>query len=209
MSKPIDNRKNSDSAKPRLLSRKDFFKESFLNTASLLSEIFSDTINAFETAFPDFIRPPGAVEEGKFLDLCTRCGKCIQACRFYAIKKVVKPASFDDGTPHLILKDAFCRMCEDFPCAESCPTGALLKPASNTQVVIGTAKVTRKHCIRKTGTICIACETACPMRFKAIFFDESKSGPSVDTARCRGCGACEAACPTEPEKAIFVISISR
>ena len=34
-----------------------------------------------------YLRPPGALEEGRFLGACIKCGKCFETCNFSAIIK--------------------------------------------------------------------------------------------------------------------------
>jgi ferredoxin len=72
--------------------------------------------------------------------------------------------------------------------------------------VIGLARVDLTICILSKGEECTVCTRACS--YDAISTPRSDDGnalePRVDPARCVGCGACEALCPTVPGKAIRV-----
>ncbi len=73
------------------------------------------------------IRPPGALDEEKFLAACTRCGLCVLDCP-YQILELAKLGSNDvaTGTPFFTARKAPCEMCEDIPCIPACPTGRLI-----------------------------------------------------------------------------------
>ena len=73
------------------------------------------------------LRPPGAITEQKFLNACTRCEKCIQACPKDAIIKAPKKMGFFImGTPYIDPLKNPCVMCDDLPCISACPDAALL-----------------------------------------------------------------------------------
>jgi Pyruvate/2-oxoacid:ferredoxin oxidoreductase delta subunit len=64
---------------------------------------------------------------------------------------------------------------------------------------IGIAVVNAKKCIAwANNEYCAVCDEYCP--FKAIKLVKRKDVmcPIVETDKCRGCGACESACPAEP-----------
>ena len=71
------------------------------------------------------LRPPGAHGEEDFLARCIKCGKCIQACPYLALSPASADAGVAVGTPSLDARSQACRLCEDFPCVEACPTAAL------------------------------------------------------------------------------------
>jgi ferredoxin-type protein NapG len=67
-----------------------------------------------------FIRPPGALPEEDFLALCTRCGKCIEACRTVIHPVLITESILAAGTPRLYGSCPQCGRCQWV-----CPTGAL------------------------------------------------------------------------------------
>ena len=189
------------------LSRKQFLKSSFWEIANLAGDLFSDTLEKIDETFPDLIRPPGALPEEQFLKTCNRCGTCMKMCPHFVIRKYHGAAPFVEETPSLILKNSFCRMCKDFPCISSCPTGALKLPEINASVIIGIAKTRRKLCLRAKGIPCNSCIKACSEKFNALADDGLENPPRVDPGKCTGCGACESVCPVDPDRAIFVVSL--
>lgn len=140
-----------------------------------------------------FFRPPGALREPDFLDACSRCKKCVEACP----EQVIIPAQSHMGapvdTPMLMPNHGACTMCSE--CMDVCPTGALkMTPVS--LIRIGIAVVESESCIGYQGETCTSCFRACPLEPNAIFFHDTQ--PRVDSRVCTGCGLCVPACPTDP-----------
>ncbi len=139
-----------------------------------------------------FFRPPGALAEAEFLETCSRCKKCVEACP----EQVITPAQAHMGapldTPILMPNIGPCTLCGD--CMDICPTGAL-KPTPVGEVRIGIAVVEPRTCLGYLGQDCTACREACPLEPNAINFDGK--APKVDSRVCTGCGLCVKVCPTE------------
>ncbi|MCR4411961.1 MAG: 4Fe-4S dicluster domain-containing protein [Thermoguttaceae bacterium] len=159
------------------------------------------------------LRPPGAVAEEIFVGLCVRCGNCVRACP----TKIVAPDTSASGlagllTPTLAFHDDYClETCA--LCTQVCPSGALarLLPEEKLRAPIGLAEVNMDICLLGEDRECAICRSRCPYEAITYAFSEETYAvtPRIDAARCPGCGACEAACPTRPTKAIVVRPLNR
>ncbi len=154
------------------------------------------------------ICPPGAGSVDRFLDTCTACHLCVSACPTH----VLQPALLEYGVlgllkPRLDYSDAFCNF-DCRRCGEVCPDGALDRLALEEKQVtrIGVAEFVVDRCIVKTkGTDCAACSEHCPTKaVDTVPYGNNLRLPQLNAELCIGCGACEFACPSKPEKAITV-----
>ena len=167
---------------------------------------------------PEYIRPPGALDEEKFLSACTRCGICVRDCPYDILKLAeLGRDNAATGTPYFHARSGACEMCEDIPCIPNCPTGALDHSLTDiNKARMGLAVVIdQENCIAFQGLRCEVCYNVCPLRGKALSLDyqpNKRSGrhalfiPVVHSDACTGCGLCERACILERE-AIKVLPI--
>jgi len=164
---------------------------------------------------PELIRPPGALPEKQFLELCIRCGLCMKVCPTNAINPTLSEAGIAGfWTPRLVMIQGYCEYTCTL-CTEVCPTGAIQKLTSQEKtsqpVRIGSAYVDRGRCLPWSGNgPCIVCEEHCPVSPKAIHMKEMAGDkniqlPYVDLNACVGCGICENKCPVRGKPAIRVI----
>ncbi len=162
-----------------------------------------------------FLRPPGALHEDDFLSACVGCGLCVRSCPYDTLKL----AKFGDpvkiGTPYFKAREIACEMCEDIPCVDACPTGALDKGLSNIDDArMGVATlIGHETCLNYLGLRCDVCYRVCPAIDKAITLDmvpnqrtgsHAKFIPVVHSDYCTGCGKCEKSCVLD-ETAIRVL----
>ncbi len=86
------------------------------------------------------LRPPGAVEEKRFLALCIKCGQCLQVCPYHSIKLADLMKGYGMGTPYIEARERGCYLCGALPCVLACPSGALDHHAEKpTDVKMGVA----------------------------------------------------------------------
>ncbi len=159
------------------------------------------------------ILPPGAGSLDRFLDRCTSCHLCVSACPTH----VLTPAFLEAGwaglfKPRMDYSLAFCNY-ECLRCAEVCPDGAITRFAlADKQLTkVGRARFDREKCIVVVkGTDCAACSEHCPTKaVNTVPFGNNLRLPEVHDELCIGCGACEFACPVQPQKAIVVTGLRR
>jgi ferredoxin-type protein NapF len=156
---------------------------------------------------PPPLRPPGAVDESAFTGVCLRCGNCLRVCPAGIL---AADASGLAGflCPTVSFRDDYCR--EDCTrCTDVCPSGALMRldPEEKRRRPLGVARVDMSLCLLADDRECGVCRTRCPYDAIALVFSEADYvlTPTIDPQRCPGCGACEAACPTQPVRAITVV----
>jgi ferredoxin-type protein NapF len=162
------------------------------------------------TTSPRPLRPPGALDEERFVGLCIRCGNCLRACP----TRIIRPATGSHGiaallSPMLDFTSDYCR--EDCTrCTEVCPSGALTRLTSEEKPAarIGLPKVDMNVCLLGDDRDCAVCRTWCPYEaIKYVFCEDPDVYtlvPQIDPEKCNGCGACQTKCPTEPVAAIVV-----
>ncbi len=170
---------------------------------------------------PILLRPPGSLEEPKFLERCVKCGECMKVC----ITNGLQPTFLEAGleglwSPILVPLLGYCEY-RCTLCGQVCPTGAIepLTIDKKTRVVIGLAMLDKGRCLPWAhATPCIVCEEVCPTPKKAIWLEnktvEARDGkkievkqPHVDLKLCIGCGICENKCPVRGRPAIYVTNI--
>ncbi|WP_300452004.1 ferredoxin-type protein NapF [Accumulibacter sp.] len=135
------------------------------------------------------LRPPWAVDEEAFVEACTRCGDCRTACP----TGIVVLDRDANAYPALDFHLGECTFCTG--CVSACHSGALRKQpkqaAWQLRAAVGQA------CLAQHRVECRICGDLCLSG--AIRFASRAGGmatPLVDAARCTGCGACVAPCPT-------------
>ena len=156
-------------------------------------------------AAPFAIRPPGALAEAAFNASCIKCGQCITACPYDTLKLATAESGIPIGTPYFIPRETPCYMCEDIPCLQACPTGALDRALEDIDAArMGLAVIDIENCLSWQGLRCEICFRECPVQNRAITIEHhprriSKHAmfvPLVHSEACTGCGICEQACPT-------------
>ena len=149
------------------------------------------------------LRPPGAQGEADFMARCIKCGKCIEACPYVAIHAASLASGAASGTPVIDARTQACRLCEDFPCVNACPTDALRDVESRSDVDMGYASITESECIAFRGLRCEVCYRACPLIDEAITVEfgsleddtiHAKFMPTINKDVCTGCGLCVQRC---------------
>ncbi|MBI2263877.1 MAG: 4Fe-4S dicluster domain-containing protein [Armatimonadetes bacterium] len=173
------------------INRRQFFLEGFSSFKDLAVDLLSIQ---FSLAQEGRLRPPGALEETAFLAVCTRCGKCVDACSYRAIKLVDAENGFAFRTPIISPRETPCYLCLE--CIPACPDGALL-PLPKEKVRMGTAQLDRDACLAWQGHYCQTCVNRCPLSGSALVLEDLRN-PVVNSEQCVGCGVCEYVCLTYP-----------
>jgi len=161
------------------------------------------------------ITPPGSVSARNMQRRCTACQLCVAECP----NQVLRPSNgiLTLMQPEMSYERGYCRP-ECNRCSQVCPTGAI-KPITLEQkssIQIGHAVWTHFLCIPTRDkdddgnpVVCGNCARHCPTgAITMIQLDENNENspmvPSINEAKCIGCGACEYVCPSRPISAIHV-----
>ena len=177
--------------------------------------VIAQTVAMAAQSSDGVIRPPGAKDEEDFLARCIKCGRCVEACPYVALKVADPSTGLDVGAPFLDVRAQACRLCEDFPCVNACPTDALRDVEVRSDVDMGLAVINNELCIAMEGMRCEVCYRVCPLIDEAITIDYRKRdgdtihavfAPIIDEEKCVGCGLCVERCVvSDPDVAIKVV----
>lgn len=132
---------------------------------------------------PLLIRPPGSLDEARFLSRCIRCGQCMRVCPTNVIQPALGEAGLEGlWTPVLNyrLGTSGCQV-QCVACGHVCPTAAI-RPlsldekqgrgayAAKGPLRLGTAFFDRSRCLPwALERPCLVCQELCPVSPKAIF----------------------------------------
>ncbi len=142
------------------------------------------------------IRPPWAVSEQQFTELCSRCDECIMVC---PEKVIIKGSA---GFPEVNFNDSGCELCED--CLDVCQIDALVKISGEQSGWSHKVKITDR-CLPENSIICRTCFEICDHQAIRMELAAGKvAKPKLKLNRCTGCGFCIAACPVD---AIVIIQM--
>jgi ferredoxin-type protein NapF len=132
------------------------------------------------------IRPPWALSESQFVELCTRCGSCGDACPHQIV------ATGSGGFPKIDFSRGECTFCGE--CVAACRDGALSQAGGRRPWRHAAAMNDR--CLALGRIVCRSCADVCEAG--AIRFRLRPGGvptPRVEVELCSGCGACFGVCP--------------
>jgi ferredoxin-type protein NapF len=135
------------------------------------------------------LRPPWAIDESLFTEICNNCGECITQCPTHIIKQA--RANF----PVIDFSYGECLFCEQ--CVDACKPQALLKSKQKAPWSIK-AGINKQACIAYQGVECRSCYDPCEA--SAIMMPPRLGGisvPVISANNCTGCGACFAVCPVQ------------
>lgn len=144
---------------------------------------------------PGYLRPPGAMDEHDFVNVCLRCQRCVEVCS----TKSIRPLSLLKGflvawTPAITVNSGgYCIRCLN--CVKTCASGALQK-IERDQIKIGVAVIDKTKCLDWSVGGCSKCVKICPLVNEgqiAIRMIEGK--PVVQEDICIGCAVCAIRCP--------------
>jgi ferredoxin-type protein NapF len=143
-------------------------------------------------AAPAPLRPPWAIEEQAFSQVCGPCDGCRKICPEGIIVKG------SGGYPEISFRHGVCSFCQE--CVKACAVGALRLFDAHGQSMEGApwsakARISG-NCLSMLGTVCRTCGELCEAG--AISFRLAVGGIAqaiVDNDLCNGCGACVASCP--------------
>lgn len=132
------------------------------------------------------LRPPWAVSEHAFTQLCTRCGECMHACETQII------VAGDGGFPEVDFTRGECTFCQ--ACVQACPE-PIFRDAEQNNAWEHVARID-EGCLVKQGIHCKSCGEMCEVGAIRFTFNAHRiPEPIVDTQACNGCGACVQFCP--------------
>lgn len=178
-------------------SRRNLFRLGLKDLATAWGHASKEIGNRGTTSKAHRVRPPGAIAESNFLETCTRCHACAEACPFDIIQILGPLAGSSEGTPVLQLKQDPCHWCGTMDCIRACPSDALLMPEDEKVLPLGKAWLTESQCLNADGLYCDACVMFCPSDVQAITMGDPF--PIISQDQCVGCGLCIFHCEATPK----------
>ncbi|MBI5884155.1 MAG: 4Fe-4S binding protein [Elusimicrobia bacterium] len=150
--------------------------------------------------------PPGGRASDEFYGRCVACGTCASVCPTKILEQKRASPLAGMGKVRMNYGPAACSY-ECNACLAVCPSGALAYfplPVKK-RIKIGSSILKKEWCLPIAfEKDCAACHERCPTGAISMVPHKKVRKPELKDDYCIGCGACEAACPVLPEKAIVV-----
>lgn len=128
---------------------------------------------------------PWLTSRAEFIDKCSQCGHCLEACP----EKIITKG--EGGFPTVNFSLGECTYCQS--CTTDCPESLF----DTTQPSPWELSLTiNDQCFTKRHVVCQSCKDACDAQ--AITFDfraKRIPEPQVNIDACTQCGACASICP--------------
>lgn len=137
---------------------------------------------------PTAIRPPWALPVATFVNACTRCDGCINACPQHILQRG------DGGYPEISFRNGECTFCGQ--CTDACKDGAFQPGEHTTRNAWNLSVTIQPSCLSLNSVVCRTCGDHCDTR--AIRFQlqtRAVAVPHIHQESCTGCGACLSVCP--------------
>ncbi|GLS83842.1 ferredoxin-type protein NapF [Paraferrimonas haliotis] len=133
------------------------------------------------------VRLPWLQSEQAFIDACTRCGDCIDACPNDLIKKG------RGGFVEVSFSNNECTFCK--ACVEVCTVDMFTDFEQSPWPYY--AQIS-ESCLTYSQVVCQSCKDACDPRAITIKPVIGRiATPSIDVNSCTSCGACISVCPSD------------
>ena len=134
------------------------------------------------------LRPPWAISEIQFTEICTGCGDCAAHCPSH----IIKPGRANYPVVDFSLGEcSFCGKCVD-----ACSVNALQTTDHGNAAWHIKASIDPNTCLAHKGVECRSCYDPCETH--AVTMAPRFGGvsiPAIDMDGCNGCGACYSVCP--------------
>ncbi len=143
----------------------------------------------------DMLRPPGAINENRFLAACIKCGLCVQICPVKAIHLADITEGLSAGTAFIDSRHSACDFsCVGIQCVLVCPSGALIhEKAQNAEMVrIGLAVLKPNICLSVNNKLYTG---STPHNYNT---EDYKWKVHPDSYRKELCRLCADECPIGP-----------
>ncbi len=130
------------------------------------------------------VYPPWSLAEDQFLQQCSQCNRCVDACPTDIL------SSKGTGFPVIDFSAGECTFCRQ--CLDICPSQALMNKPQPWSL---TATISHR-CLTLAGIACQSCVDMCEVRAIRIQLNVTGTGtPLINQDLCTGCGACYQVCP--------------
>ena len=144
------------------------------------------------------LRLPWIKSEKHFVENCTQCAKCIDACETSIIRHD------DSGFPSIDFSLDECTFC--MACHDACEQPLFQELSERSDQAWVAAITLDERCLAANDIYCQSCQDVCDQ--SAISFQFTKGvipQPALDSSACNFCGACISTCPQDsieitPEK---------
>ncbi|WP_448548061.1 ferredoxin-type protein NapF [Thalassotalea fusca] len=139
------------------------------------------------------LRLPWIKSETIFLDQCSQCKDCLDACE----TKIIKLD--DSGFPTIDFKEdecTFCGKCEEV-CRQPLFIDSEPRLAKSIRPWPALFNINDK-CFAKNQVFCQSCQDVCEVQaIKFKYVDSAIAEPNLDLSACNQCGACVSVCPQQ------------